>query len=112
MVMKIITRIALTALTLLIVASYVPGIEVAGIGTALVAAIVIGILNALVRPIVIILTLPVTIVTLGIFILVINAGMFMLAAAFVSGFSVATYLAGFIGSVCVSLVSTLTSRYL
>lgn len=110
--MKIITRIALTAFTLLVVAAYVPGIEVDGLATAFISAIAIGILNVFVRPVILLLTLPVTIITLGIFILVINTGLFMLAAAFVSGFSVASFLAGFIGSACVSLVSTLTSKYL
>jgi Mycobacterial 4 TMS phage holin, superfamily IV len=69
----IITRIVVTAFSLILVAQFVPGIAVDSIVTAIIAAILLGILNTLVRPVLVILTLPVTIVTLGLFIFVINA---------------------------------------
>lgn len=110
--MKIITKVLLTALTLLLVASLVPGIEVIGLYAAIVSAIVLGLLNVFVRPILFILTLPITLITLGFFILVINAGLFIFAASLVSGFSVDGFLPALIGSVIVSIVSTISNRYL
>lgn len=110
--MKIVTRIFLTALTLLIVAKYVPGIFVESLTTALLAALGLAILNVFVKPILIFLTLPITLLTLGLFLLIINTGLFLLTAALIDGFSVASFGAAFIGSLVVSVVSAVSSRYL
>ena len=101
--MKTLVRWLLLAAALLLVAQIYPGVQVAGFGAAMVAALVIGLLNALVRPILVLLTLPVTILTLGLFLFVINALMFYFAAAVLEGFHVEGFLAALIGSVLYSL---------
>lgn len=78
----------LNAVTLLIVAYILPGIVVASFWSAMIAALVLGLINMLVKPILILLTLPITIVTLGLFLLVINALMFWLAGSLLKGFQV------------------------
>jgi len=110
--MKLITKILVTAFALLLVASYVPGIAVVSLTTAVIAALVLGILNAIVRPIIVILTLPVTILTLGLFLLVINAAFFGLAASLVPGFAVAGFLPALVGSVILSIVGMVTQQFL
>ncbi len=110
--MKLLTRLLLTTLTLLVVANYVPGINVDGFYPALIAAIMLGLLNLIIRPILIILTLPVTIITVGLFVLVINASLFWFAASFIDGFSVAGFWPAFFGSIIVSIVSTIGNRYI
>ena len=110
--MKIITRIALTALTLLLVSSYVPGVQIDGVYAAFIAAIVLGILNSIIRPILVILTLPITILSLGLFILIINASLFYFASTFIKGFYVDSFMAAFIGSITVSLISTLSNKWI
>jgi putative membrane protein len=110
--MKLLTKLLLTALVLLVVAEYVPGITVDGFYPALVAAIILGLLNLFVRPILLILTFPITIVTLGLFIVVINASLFWFAATFIDGFAVATFWHALLGSLIVSVVSTLANKYL
>ena len=110
--MKLITRILLTALTLLVVAAYVPGISIAGLYPAVIAAVVLGLLNVFVRPILIVLTFPITIITVGLFLLVINASLFLFAASFIDGFSVAGFWPAFIGSLIVTLVSTFANRFM
>ena len=101
--MKLIVRWMLLAAALLLVANVYPGVTVAGFGSALIAALVLGLLNTLVRPLLVILTLPVTVVTLGLFLFVINALMFWVAAEVMRGFSVAGFGAALIGSVIYSL---------
>ena len=101
--MKIIVRWLLLAAALLLVANIYPGVQVASFGTAMIAALVIGLFNALVRPILVLLTLPVTIITLGLFLFVINALMFYFAAAVLVGFHVDGFVAALIGSILYSL---------
>jgi putative membrane protein len=103
--MKLIAGWLLNALALLAVAYFVPGIHIAGLGVALIAAVVIGLVNTLVKPILVILTLPVTILTLGLFILVINGGLFWAVGHFLQGFSVQTLMAGIIGALAYSVIS-------
>ncbi len=103
--MKIIVRWALLAAALLLVAYLYPGVSVAGFGTALIAAFVLGLFNTLVRPLLVLLTLPVTLLTLGLFLFVINALMFWAAASVLEGFSVAGFSAALIGSLLYSLCS-------
>jgi putative membrane protein len=101
--MKLIIRWLLLAAALLLVAHLYPGVTVASYGAAMVAALVLGLLNTLVRPLLVLLTLPVTLVTLGLFLFVINALMFWSAAGVLSGFNVSGFGAALIGSVIYSL---------
>jgi putative membrane protein len=107
-----IIRLLVIAAGLALAAWIVPGVTVTGTGTLLLAALLIGIVNALVRPIVILLTLPITILTLGIFLLVVNAGMFGLVAWLLPGFEVSGFLAALFGWLIVSLVSGFASWYI
>lgn len=110
--LKLITRLLLITLTLLVVAEYVPGITVDGFYSAFMAAVVIGLLNTIVKPILIILTFPITVLTIGLFVFVINAALFAFAASFIDGFAVASFWYAILGSVIVSIVSTVSNRYL
>ena len=103
--MRILLVWLLNALALVAVAYVVPGIVVASFTSALVAALILGLVNAVIRPILVVLTLPVTILTLGLFIFVINALLFWFVGSFVKGFEVQGFLAGLIGSILFSIVS-------
>ncbi len=104
--MKIIARILITALALLIVSKIIPGVTVDGLYPALIAALILGGLNVLVKPVVVVLTLPISILTVGLFIFVINGAIFWFAASFLDGFAVSGFLVAIIASVIVSLIST------
>ena len=95
----------ISALSLLIAAYLLPGIEVAGLGPALVAPVVIGLVNATLGFILKVLTLPLTLLTFGLFLLVINALMLQLASFLVPGFYVAGFWSAFFGAIVLSLVS-------
>ena len=101
--MKIILRWLLLAAALLLVANITPGVTVTSFGAALVAAFVIGLFNALLRPILVLLTLPITLVTLGLFLFVINALMFYFAAQILDGLRVDGFASALIGSLIYSL---------
>ena len=101
--MKIFVRWLLLAAALLLVAQIYPGVAVANFGSAMIAALVLGLLNTLLRPILVLLTLPVTVLTLGLFLFIINALMFYFAAAMLQGFQVAGFGAALIGSLLYSL---------
>jgi len=101
--MKIIVRWLLLAAALLLVAHLYPGVAVASFGSAMIAAFVIGLFNTLLRPLLVLLTLPITLITLGIFLFVINALMFYFAAQVLQGFAVASFTAALIGSLIYSL---------
>ena len=101
--MKIFIRWLLLAAALLLVAQIYPGVVVASFGSAMIAALVLGLLNTLLRPILVLLTLPVTVLTLGLFLFVINALMFYFAASLLQGFHVAGFGAALIGSLLYSL---------
>ena len=96
----------LNAVALLIVAYILPGITVASFGSAQIAALVLGLLNAVVKPLLILLTLPLTIVTLGLFLLVLNALVFWLAGSILKGFQVDGFWWAVIGAIVYSIVST------
>jgi putative membrane protein len=100
--MKLIIKWLLSAVALLVVAYIYSGVQVVGFGSALIAAAVIGLLNAVVRPILVVLTLPVTIVTLGLFLFVINALMFWSASGLLGGFHVSGFGAALLGSLIYS----------
>ena len=102
--MKLITKWLLSAAALLAVAHFYQGVVVQSYTAALIAAFVIGLLNTIVRPVLVVLTLPVTIVSLGLFLFVINALMFWAAASLLSGFSVTGFTAALIGSLIYSLL--------
>jgi putative membrane protein len=99
----------LNGLALIAVAYVVPDIQVASFTTALIAAAVIGLANILIKPILVILTLPVTILTLGLFIFVINGILFWAVGNFLVGFTVGTVLAGIIGALVYSLIAWVLS---
>ena len=90
--MKLITKWLLSAASLLLVAYLYSGVEIKSYSAALIAALVIGLFNTVLRPILVILTLPVTVVTLGLFLFVINALMFWSAAGILDGFTVAGFI--------------------
>ena len=110
--LHIITRVLLTALTLIIVERLIDGIHVAGVYSAIIAAIFLGLVNLIIRPILLVLSLPITLLTLGLFSFVINAALFWFVASFVDGFSVDGFLPALIGSIVVSVVSTLGNKIL
>ena len=101
--MKLIIRWLLLAAALLLVAYLYPGVSITSFGAALIAALVLGLLNTIVRPLLVLLTLPVTVLTLGLFLFVINALMFWAAASLLAGFNVAGFSAALIGSLIYSL---------
>jgi putative membrane protein len=110
--MEIILVWILNAVALLIVAYILPGITVASFGSALIAALVVGLLNTLVKPVLILLTLPITIVTLGLFLLVLNALVFWFAGSVLKGFQVNGFWWALLGALVYSIVSGLLSRLL
>ncbi|HJD45052.1 MAG TPA: phage holin family protein [Candidatus Paenalcaligenes intestinipullorum] len=99
----------LNAVALLIVAYLLPGIVVTSFWAALVAAVVLGLLNAIVKPILLVLTLPVTIVTLGLFLFVVNALVFWLGGSLFEGFRVNGFWWAMIGAILYSLISSFLS---
>jgi putative membrane protein len=107
----LITRILVVALGLWLAARIVPGVEVRDLETLLLAALLLGIVNAVIRPLVILITLPLTLITLGLFILVINAAMFGLVALLLKGFHVHGFWAAFWGALVVSVVSWFASAF-
>ncbi|MCY7316930.1 MAG: phage holin family protein [Rubrivivax sp.] len=112
--MKIIVRWLLLAAALLLVAHLYPGVSVASFTSALLAALVLGLFNTLVRPLLVLLTLPVTLLTLGLFLFVINALMFWAAASVLQGFNVNGFTAALVGSllysVCGLVIDAATER--
>lgn len=100
--MKLILTWLLAACALLVVAYIYPGVQVQSFTSALIAAAIIGLFNAVLRPILVVLTLPVTIVTLGLFLFVINALMFWAASGVLDGFRVNGFLAALLGSLIYS----------
>ena len=105
--MKILIRWLLLAAALLLVAHLYPGVEVKSFTSALIAALVLGLLNTLLRPVLVLLTLPVTVLSLGLFLFIINALMFWAAAHVLDGFGVTGFMAALIGSLIYSLCGML-----
>lgn len=99
----------INALAVMLTAYLVPGVIVSSFWSALIAAVVIGLVNAIIRPLALLLTLPINILTLGLFTLVINALMFWLASALVPGFTVTGFWAAFIGALVFWIVSWLSN---
>lgn len=107
--MNILLTWLINALALLVLPYLIPSIQIRGFGTALIIAVVLGLINALLRPLLVLLTLPVTILTLGLFILVINALLFQFAAWLLKGFTVSNFWAAFFGSILYSIISWVLS---
>lgn len=105
-------RTLITMLGLFLASSLVPGVAISGTWSFIIAALLLGIVNALVRPIAFLLTLPLTIVTLGLFLLVLNAAMFGLVAAMLDSFTVAGFWSALFGAIIVGLTSTVASWYI
>lgn len=110
--MYLLLRWLINAAALVLVSQLVPGVEVASAYTALVAALVLGLTNAILRPILLILTLPITIITLGLFALVVNASMVWFVSSIVKGFEVADFWAAFWASIVLWIVGWVTSAML
>lgn len=104
---RIIARWIINALALYIVAKILPGIQLTDFGSALIAVLVIGLVNALIKPILFLLTLPVTVLTLGLFTFILNALMLMLASAITPGFKIDGFGTALIGSILLSIVTTI-----
>jgi putative membrane protein len=109
---KLLAHLLVSALLLWLVSQIVPGIRIVGFGHALLAALVLGLVNFLVRPILIIVTLPITILTLGLFLIVINALMLLLTGAIVPGFHIESFGAALIGGLLLELFNLAASALL
>ena len=105
-------RTLITMLGLFLASRIVPGVAIEGTGSFILAAILLGIVNAVVRPLAFVLTLPLTIVTLGLFIFVLNAAMFGLVAALLGNFTVSGFWSALFGAIIVSITSTVASWYI
>ena len=103
--MKLIVRLAINVLALLVVEYLVPGFELAGYQAAIVAAVIIGVVNTFIRPILQLVALPISIVTLGISAFLINVLLLWLVAYFVPGFEITSFTTAIIASILLSLVS-------
>jgi putative membrane protein len=109
MILKLALVWLINALALIAVAYLMPSITVASFGAALVAALVLGLINAVVRPVLVLLTLPVTILTLGLFIFVLNGLLFWMVGSWLEGFEVGGFWSGVFGAILFSLVSWVLS---
>lgn len=105
-------RWLISAVSLLIVSYIVPGIEVQGFFYALIAAVFLGVLNAIVRPVLIILTLPLTILTLGLFLFVVNGIMLMLVSLVIKGFHVNGFWPAVLGALLLSVINWFSNSYI
>jgi putative membrane protein len=109
---RFLVRLLLNGFAIVVAAWCVPGVRLAGPAAAIFAGILLGFVNALIRPILILLTLPFTLLTLGLFIFIVNAICFALTAALVPGFDLSGFSAAFFGALVVTIVSWLLSALL
>lgn len=107
--MGLLIALLLNTIALIITAYIVPGIHVASFVSALLAAIVLGVINTFIKPLLVFLTLPLTIITLGLFLFIVNAIVLRLTALFVSGFTVDGWLPAILGAIVLSIVSAILS---
>lgn len=105
-------RTLITMLGLYLASALLSGVQIQGTGTFILAAVLLGLVNAVVRPIAFFLTLPITLLTLGLFLLVLNAAMFGLVAAMLDGFLVAGLGSAILGALIVSITSGIASWYI
>jgi putative membrane protein len=107
--MRFLLRLLLNGVAVFLAAQLIPGLRVAGVGAALAAGAVLGLVNAVIRPVLILLTLPATILTVGLFIFVVNAICLALAAWFVPGFTISGFGSALVGAIVISVISWLLS---
>jgi len=98
-------RVSINLLALVVAGSLINGIRIESLGMGIIAACILGVVNAVIRPVVLILTLPINLLTLGLFTLVVNAAMLMLVSALVPGFVIESFRSAFFGALVISLVS-------
>ncbi len=110
--MILILRWIINAAALMLIAQYFPGINVSGWYAALITALVLGLVNAVIRPILILLTLPINIITLGLFTFVVNGLLFWFASTVVKGFSVAGFWPAFWGALIMAVLNWIVSTLL
>ena len=110
--MRLLAVWIINAASLFLVGNVISGIELGGFGSAMIAALVLGLVNTLIRPILVILTLPVTLLTLGLFIFIINALLFLFVGNLLSGFVVQGFGAALLGSILYSVISWVLSSLL
>jgi len=108
----IVLRTLIIMLGLYLASALIPGVHIAGTGSIILAALLLCLVNAIVRPIALVLTLPLTVVTLGLFLFVLNAAMFGLVAAMLDGFVVDGFWSAVFGAIIVSITSTIVSWYI
>ncbi len=108
----IVLRTLIIMLGLALASAIIPGVEIMGTGSLIIAALLLGLVNAIVRPIAFLLTLPLTIVTMGLFLFVLNAAMFGLVASMLDNFHVAGFWSALFGAIIVSITSTVASWYI
>ncbi|HET8809038.1 MAG TPA: phage holin family protein [Flavobacteriaceae bacterium] len=105
--MKLIIRLLVTAIVVFLLANWLPGVSIESYLTAIIVAVVLGLLNLIVKPILVLFTLPVTILTLGLFLLVINALIILLCDYFIGGFAIAGFWYALLFSVLLSIVQSI-----
>jgi putative membrane protein len=105
-------RLAISALGLWLASAIVPGVQIEGVGTLVLAALLLGVVNAVLRPVVLLLTLPLTLLTLGLFVLVVNAAMLGLVAWLLEDFNIEGFLAAVLASIVVGLTGWLASAWI
>jgi len=105
--MNLIIRILVTAFLVMVIAHFMPGVSVASFTTSVIVAVVLGLLNIFIKPILVLLTLPVTIVTFGLFLLVINALIILLCTKIVGGFAVDGFLTAIFFSIILSILQSI-----
>lgn len=110
--MKILLRLLVTAALVLLIAKFLPGVIVTSFGTAVIVAIVLGLLNLFIKPILVILTLPVTFITLGLFLLVINAIIILLCSNIVEDFKIDSFWTALLFSIILSILQSITYKIL
>jgi len=110
--MKLLIRLIISTLAILVAANVVPGVTIAGTTTAIIAAIVLGILNTFLKPVLQILALPITILTLGLFYIVVNVFIIYLASYLVDGFSISGFIPALFFGLVVSVVSGILGMFL
>ena len=108
----IVLRTLIIMLGLYLASALIPGVHIVGTGSMIIAALLLCMVNAIIRPIAFVLTLPITVVTLGLFLLVLNAAMFGLVAAMLDGFVVDGFWSAIFGAIIVSVTSTIASWYI
>lgn len=110
--MKLVAELLIKAFVLLVTASIVPGFHIQSYGSAIVVAIVLAVLNVLLKPMLLLLTLPITILSLGLFTFVINAVLLLIATYFVKGFAIDSFWSAIVASVVITIVGSLIHIFL